>query len=334
MTTNLKDIARLAGVSIATVSMILNNKDQNISTSTRENVLRIARENNYIPNAMARSLIVGQTKIIGLIIPDISNPFFPELARGVEDKANVSGYNVIFCNTDDDLEKEEKCLEMLAEKMVDGIIFAHSAKRTGGLESYIRENIPMILIDRDIDIDNVKGKVLVDNLYGAYQGVKHLLEKGYHKIAFITGALTSNTATERLQGYKEALKECDIPIDERYIKTGHYKSEWGVEATELLLSEGINFDAIFCGNDLIALGVMKTLIGKGFKIPDDVGIVGFDDIWMANMVVPELTSVRQPNYEMGYKAAQMLIEVISGYGIPTEKREIVLKPELIIRKSS
>jgi len=189
MTTSLKDIARLADVSIATVSMILNNKDQNISASTRENVLRIAKESNYIPNAMARSLIIGQTKIIGLIIPDISNPFFPELARGVEDIANVSGYNVIFCNTDDDLGKEEKCFEMLAEKMVDGIIFAHSAKRTGGLESHIRENIPIILIDRDMDLDNVKGKVLVDNLHGSYQGVKHLLEKGYHRIAFITGAL-------------------------------------------------------------------------------------------------------------------------------------------------
>jgi len=331
---SLKDIARLADVSIATVSMILNNKDQNIGALTRENVLRIAKESNYIPNAMARSLIIGQTKIIGLIIPDISNPFFPELARGVEDKANLSGYNVIFCNTDDDLEKEEKCLEMLAEKMVDGIIFAHSAKRTGGLENYIRKNIPIILIDRDMDIDNVKGKVLVNNFDGAYHGVKHLLEKGYQRIAFIMGALTSNTATERLHGYKKALIEYAIQIDERYIKTGQYKSEWGVEATEQLLSEGINFDAIFCGNDLIALGVMKTLMGHGLKIPDDVAIVGFDDIWMANMVFPELTSIRQPNYEMGFKAAEMLIEVISNPGIRAEKREIVLETELIVRKSS
>jgi len=331
---SLKDIARLADVSIATVSMILNNKDQNISASTRENVLRIAKESNYIPNAMARSLIIGQTKIIGLIIPDISNPFFPELARGVEDKANLSGYNVIFCNTDDDLEKEEKCLEMLAEKMVDGIIFAHSAKRTGGLENYIRENIPIILIDRDMDINNVKGKVLVNNLHGAYHGVEHLLEKGYHNIAFITGDLTSNTATERLDGYKKALIEYGIPIDERYIKSGYYKSDWGVEATKQLIREGINFDAIFCGNDLIALGAMKTLMGHGLKIPDDVAIVGFDDIWMANMVLPELTSIRQPNYEMGFKAAEMLIEVISNPGIRTEKREIVLETELIVRKSS
>lgn len=330
----LKDIARLANVSIATVSMILNNKGQNISASTRENILRIARERNYIPNAMARSLIIGRTKIIGLIIPDISNPFFPELARGVEDKANVSGYNVIFCNIDDDLEKEEKCLEMLAEKMVDGIIYAHSAKRTGGLESYIRENVPIILIDRDMDVKNVKGKVLVDNLHGAYQGVKHLLEKGYRKIAFVTGALTSNTALGRLNGYKKALMEYDVQINERYIKAGHYKSEWGVEATKQFLLEGIDFDAVFCGNDLIALGVMKTLIDQGFRIPDDVGVVGFDDIWMAKMVVPELTSIKQPIYEMGCKAAEMLIDVISNPETEGVDREIILKPQLIVRRSS
>jgi len=139
---------------------------------------------------------------------------------------------------------------------------------------------------------------------------------------------------ERLHGYKKALIEYDIPIDERYIKSGHYKSEWGVEATKQLLLEGIDFDSIFCGNDLIALGAMKTLIGNSIKIPDDVGIMGFDDIWIANMVVPELTSIKQPNYEMGCKAAEMLIEVISKPGARSEKREIVLEPELIVRKST
>jgi len=334
MTMILKDIARLADVSIATVSMILNNKNQNISASTRENVLRIARESNYIPNAMARSLIIGKTKIIGLIVPEISNPFFPELARGVEDKANEAGYNVIFCNSDDDPIKEERYLEMLAEKMVDGIIFVHTANRSEGLEKYIRQDVPVILIDRDMDIDNVKGKVLVNNFHGAYMGVKHLLDKGYKKIAFITGSLKSNITFDRLQGYKKALSEHDIPIDEKYIMLGQYKSEWGIQATKQLLSEGIDFDSVFCGNDLIAIGVVKTLINNGLKIPDDVGIVGFDDIWMASMIMPELTTVKQPNYEMGYKASEMLIDIIANPETPSGKKMIFLETELIIRHST
>lgn len=331
---SLKDIARLAGVSIATVSMILNSKDQNISNSTRENVLRIARESNYIPNAMARSLIIGQTKIIGLIVPEISNPFFPELARGVEDKANEAGYNVILCNSEDNPAKEEKYLEMLAEKMVDGIIFVHTANRNGGLEKYIRQDVPVILIDRDMDIDNVKGKVLVNNYHGAYMGVKHLLEKGYKKIAFITGSLKSNITIDRLQGYKTALSEYGISIDEKYVMLGQYKSEWGIHATKQLLVEGINFDAIFCGNDLIAMGAIKTLISNGLKVPDDVGIVGFDDIWMASMIIPELTTVKQPNYEMGYKASEMLINIIDNPETPIQRKTVFLETELIIRHST
>ncbi len=334
MKLTIKDIARMADVSTATVSMILNNKDENISPTTRERVLRIVKESNYIPNTMARSLVTRKTKTIGLIIPDIANPFFPELARGAEDRASEAGYGIIFCNTDDDLEKEEKYINMLAEKMVDGIVFAHSAKRTGELASYDRGSIPIILIDRDMESENVKGKVLVNNLEGAYQGVKHLLERGYRKIAFITGALTSTTARDRLEGYKQALKEYGIAFDESYVKAGQYKSEWGIEAAEQLLREHIDFDAVFCGNDLIAISVIKTLKNSGFSIPKDIGVVGFDDIQMASMVEPELTTVKQPNYEMGYKAVDLLIEVLEKPDKQIEQKRIILSTELLIRKST
>lgn len=334
MKLTIKDIARMAEVSTATVSLILNNKDGNISASTREKVLRIVKESNYIPNTMARSLVTRKTKTIGLIIPDIANPFFPELARGAEDKASEAGYSIIFCDTDDDFEKEEKNIDMLAEKMVDGIVFAHSAKRTGGLASYDRGNIPIVLIDRDLESENVKGKVLVNNLEGAYHGVKHLLDNGRRKIAFITGALASNTARDRLAGYRKAIEEYNIVFDESYVKAGQYKSEWGIEAVRQLQKEEIQFDAAFCGNDLIAIGVMKTLKNSGYSIPADVSVVGFDDIQMASMVEPELTTVKQPNYEMGYKAVELLIEVLEKPDKKIEQKKIILSTELIVRKSS
>lgn len=334
MKLTIKDIARIAEVSTATVSMILNNKDGNISAVTREKVLRIVKENNYIPNTMARSLVTRKTKTIGLVIPDIANPFFPELARGAEDKASEAGYSIIYCNTDDDLEKEEKYINMLAEKMVDGIVFTHSAKRTSGLSPIDKGNIPVILIDRDLESSNVKGKVLVDNLEGAYKAVKHLIDNGYKKIAFITGALTSTTAKDRLAGYKKALKESGLKYDDSFVKAGQYKSEWGLIAANQLLEEGLDFDAIFCGNDLIAISVIKLLTSKGYNIPEDIGIVGFDDIYMASVVEPGLTTIKQPNYEMGYKAVELLIEALEKSEEAAAPKTIILGTELIVRNST
>lgn len=329
----IKDIAKMAGVSIATVSMILNNKDESISSSTRERVLKIIEENNYISNKMARSLVTRQTKTIGLVIPDITNPFFPELARGAEDKANEAGYNIIFCNTDDDLHKEEKYLNMLAEKMVDGIIFTQSANRSGEISGIDRIAIPFIVIDRNVESENIRGKVLVDNEAGAYQAVSYLLKEGYRKIILINGEPTAQTTLDRMAGYKRALQEHGIDFNEEYVWSGHFKSQWGEEAIKLILERKIPFDAVFCGNDLIAISAVKALKNAGFAIPDDVGVIGFDDIYMAQMVEPELTTVRQPNYEMGYKAVELLVEVLENPEQVVE-RNIILQTELIIRKST
>lgn len=323
----------MADVSTATVSMILNNKDDSISSATKERVLKIIKENNYIANKVARSLVTRRTKTIGLIIPDIANPFFPELARGAEDKANEANYNIIFCNTDDDLDKEEKYINMLAEKMVDGIIFTQSAKRTGDIVGIERTTIPIILIDRNVENENIKGKVLVNNEAGAYHAVKHLIEKGYRRIVLITGESTAGTSLERIVGYKKALQEYGLPFHEDDIWIGHFRSEWGEEAIKLILERRISFDAVFCGNDLIAISVIKTLKNVGFNIPGDVGVVGFDDIYMAKMIDPELTTVRQPNYEMGYKAVELLIGFLEKTDQDVESN-IILGTELIVRQST
>jgi len=334
MKITIKEIAKLAEVSTATVSKILNKKDKNISDSTRQRVLDIVKEQNYIPNTIARSLVTRQTKTIGLVIPDIANPFFPELARGAEDRASECGYNIIFCNTDDNLEKEEKYINMLQEKMIDGIIFTQSAKRTKGFEKLTIGSTPIVLIDRDMNLEGVVGKVLVDNFNGAHEGVSYLLEKGYRKIAFITGALTSNTSKNRLKGYKKALEDFGLSYNEDYVLAGEYRSEWGFKAIKKLFDNKIDFDAVFCGNDLIALSVIKALKIAGKSIPEDVGVLGFDDIYMSKFIEPELSTIRQPNYEMGYKAVEMLVNILEN---PTEeniKRELVLNTELIIREST
>lgn len=331
MKITIKDIARLSDVSIATVSKIINRKDQDISEATREKVLQVMEEHNYIPNTVARSLVTKKTKTIGLVIPDIRNPFFPELARGAEDKANEEGYNVIFCNTDDVLEKEERYIDMMIEKMVDGIIFTASSKRMLGLDHLKLSAIPIVVVDRDISFKGVKGRVVVDNRKGAYMAVKHLTDCGYRHIVFISGPLTNKPDIERWEGCKEALGELGVPEDKILIFEGNYKSGWGYEAVKLLLEKKIPFDGIFCGDDLIAIGAMKGLKEEGIKVPEQVGIVGFDDIYMAKLMEPELTTIRQPNYEMGYRAAEMLIRVLEGM---EGDQHVVLDTKLVIRKTT
>lgn len=332
----IKEIAKEAGVSTATVSMILNNKDNNISEATRNRVLEIVKRTNYIPNTMARSLVTKQTRTIGLILPDITNPFFPEIARGAEDRASQSRYSIIYCNTDDNLNREDTCIDILSEKMVDGIIFAHSADRgrVGGVK---RCRVPIVLIDRDYQFPNVIGRVLVDNKKASFTGVNYLIDQGYRKIAYIAGSINTMTARDRLEGYKVALKERNIPYKDEYVRIGEYRSQWGVEAVRALLDEKIDMDAIFCGNDLIAIGAIKELKNNGYKVPDDIGVMGFDDIYLSGIVEPALTTIKQPVYEMGYRAADLLINAIES---PEESENsvdedtIILETELIIREST
>ncbi|WP_053955480.1 LacI family DNA-binding transcriptional regulator [Inediibacterium massiliense] len=332
MKITIKDIARLAQVSTATVSKVINNKDEHISDPTRKKILNIMNEYNYIPNTAARSLVTKKTNTIGLIIPDIRNPFFPELARGVEDQANESGYNVILCNTDDDEEKEEKCVSMLIEKMVDGIIFTASSKRTGEFRRFKNNKIPIILVDRDLDLKHIKGKITVDNRNGAYEGVKHLITCGYEEILFLSGPYTSYTSVERLEGYKKALKEYSIPYKGENIIEGTYQRGWGYEIIKKLLGEKRKFDGLFCGNDLIAIEAIKALQEEGIKVPYEVGVVGFDDIYMSSLIDPSLTTIKQPIYEMGYKAVQMLINTLQGH--INNPQNILLETQLIIRNST
>jgi len=326
----IRDIAEKANVSIATVSRVINNKSEGVGEETRKRILKLVKELGYQPNALARGLVTKKTKTVGLIIPDITNPFFADIARGVEDQANLFGYNVFLCNTDDDLDKENKYINALKEKYVDGIIFTSSSiPNQNHIVELIKTGIPTILMDRQIDDKHVVG-IFIDNLLGGYIATKHLLELGYSRIACITGPLFLKSAVERLQGYEKALNEYGMEVDNEIVAEGTYKMESGYETAKELLAKGVR--TFFVCNDIMALGVCKAVKESGYNIPEDVSVVGFDDIQISHVIEPPLTTVRQPSYDMGKEAIKMLVKLIEGKKI--RKKIVKFKPELVIRQST
>jgi len=325
----IKDIARYAGVSTATVSKIINKKDSSISEDTRAKVLGVVKEYGYVPNRVASSMVTKKTKTLGLVIPNIANPFFPEIARGAEDKANQEGYNLILCNTDDKVEKEDSYISMLKEKMVDGIIFTASSGRLTISESLKKINVPVITVDRDIEGLKTMGKITVDNVSGAYAAVKYMLSRGYKKIIHICGPLTSTPTKMRILGFEKAMVEAGYNKEDLLVIDGEYLSYSGEEAIIKVINSNYEFDGVFCGNDLIALGAIKALKKNNYIIPNNIGVVGYDDIYMSRMIDPELSTVNQPTYDMGYKAAELLIKMLLDEDI--ENNEVILDTKLIVR---
>lgn len=303
----IKRIAELANVSTATVSKVLSGKDQYISEPTRQRILEIVDEEGYIPNGIAKSLKMKRTKTIGIIMPDVMNLFFSELARGAEDEAEKKGYSVILCNTDNKESKEEKYLNILQEKMVDGIIMTSAERSINKSINKIR--IPMVLVDRDIDTDKKVGRITVDNKKGIYDGVKFLIKKGCTNIGFISGTKENMLSSQRLMGYESALNEHSMDLVEDNIYLESYSIESGYKGTLALLEKG-NIDGISCGNDLIAIGAIRALKEMELRVPEDVKVMGFDDISISKFMDPPLTTIKQPIYEIGRESVKMLINII------------------------
>lgn len=331
MGVTIKDIASLAGVSKTTVSKVINNKDDSISAATKDKILQIMKEQNYVPNKLAQGLVTKRTKTIGLLIPDIRNPFFTDISRGAEDYARKEGYNIIFSNTDEDYEKEVQCVSMLCEKMVDGIIFAPSSNTSEEENRYSDLKIPIVLVDKHIDIQNAKGVVKVDNKNGTYESTKHLIKQGHKEILYLSGPLKNDIAKERLNGYIRALEKNGEVFKKENVIEGQYKYEWSYEYIKSL--DKINFSAICCANDLIAIGAIQALRERNLKIPQDISIVGFDDIQTAKLIDPSLTTIRQPAYEMGQKASEILINSLNNKNTDSTG-VITFKPTLIVRNST
>lgn len=327
MKVTLKDIAEKVGVSKATVSMVLNNKNINVSEATRNKILKVVKELNYIPNSAARSLSTNKSQIIGIILPDIENPFFSEVARAIEDVANQYNYNVILCNTDNERHKEEQYIKLLISKLVDGIIFLTGIESSKDIKMLRDNNVSFVLVDRYVENSNQVNGVYCLNEEGVQLGIDYLLNNGKKKIAFITGPMDLNISKQRLNGYKKAMRIKKI-YDENLIFEGDFTIDGGIAVTKKIIASNMKLDAIFYGNDAMALGGMKVLLRAGYNIPHDISIMGFDNIKISNFIEPALTTVSQPIYNMGKQACELLIESINNKGT---NKQIYFHPKLIIR---
>ncbi len=332
--TTIKDIARMAEVSHTTVSRALNNKSR-IKNETKERILSIARELNYLPNFVARSLVMKQTKTLGLVITTIANPFYTELSQGIETTAISLGYNIILCSTNYDLSVEKQYVDMLRSKGVDGIIFTSAHMGDPNIIGLAEEGFPLVLVNRRTYHPMVREKIDyigVDNILGGYLAVEHLIKLGHERIGVIGGSSESSVGFERLEGGKKALTTYGREIIGDYFLEGDFLKGSGYRGGKEFLKMSRPPTAIFATNDYMALGTYQAIVEEGMKVPEDLALIGFNDIEFTSMKGIELTTIGQKKYEMGALAVKTLVERIEGRKVGPSK-EIVLEPELIIRKT-
>jgi LacI family transcriptional regulator len=325
------DVARRAGVGSITVSRVINNSGYT-SAETRERVENAIAELGYVPNTLARSLRSRRTHTLALLLTDITNPFFTTLARGVEDTANQSGYTVIFCNTDESRDKEEKYLNVLLQKQVDGFLLVPTQSQPDAVLKIQKHSTPVVVLDRhiqDIEVDTVR----CDSVEGAALLTRHLVSLGHRQIAMLSGAVGVSTMDDRVAGYCQALEEAKIPIKEQYIFRGDFQPESGYEMTRQAISLPSRPTAIVAANNFITIGAMKALQEMELEVPEDIALAGFDDLPQSMVTFPYFTVVSQPAYEMGRIATELLLERLN----KTENKdpqEIILPIQLIIRQSA
>jgi LacI family transcriptional regulator len=330
----ISDVAREAGVSMMTVSRVLNNK-AGVGQETRQTILDIIKKLGYRPSSVARGLATQRTGTIGLVMPDVSNPFFPGIALGVEKVAFAEGYSVLLCNTGEDSQREMDVLELLAEKWVDGLVLCSSRLDEEKLTAILPLYPAAVLINRQLinpEDPLAVGSVLIADKTGGQMATRHLLSRGHKKIGYIAGPGKSQSNQGRLEGYKSALAEAGLPAVSEYVHSCSPTVEGGFQAGCNFLVAHPEVTALFCYNDLIAVGVLQACTKLGRKVPTDLSVVGFDDIILAPLVTPSLTTCRVVSEELGELAARLLLDRIGGCSVDCEKK--ILQPELIIRASA
>jgi len=326
----LKDIGKEVGVSATTVSRALNNKPD-ISYETKQKIKEAAERLGYSPNALARSLKAKKTGSIGVLIADIADPFFAPIVKGIENTAREMGYNIILCDTSEEYEQEKLAVQMMLEKRVDGLLITPSQTEYGDILGLKRKKIPFVLLARHFDLVE-SDYVIPDEIKGAFSATDHLIKKSHKKILFINGPNYISSARERLVGYKRALQEHAILFDESLVKEGALKMEDGYRIMKEMLSTTTEFTAIFAYCDFVALGIIQALKEKKFKIPEDVAIMGYDDVIFARFLEVPLTTVHIPKYELGKEAMKLLKKKIEGK--IQEPQSVILETKLLIRKSA
>ncbi|MBZ9780860.1 LacI family transcriptional regulator [Pseudomonas sp. REP124] len=325
----IKDVAALAGISYTTVSHVVN-KTRPVSEEVRIKVEAAIKTLDYVPSAVARSLKAKTTATIGLLVPNSLNPYFAELARGIEDYCERNGYCVILCNSDDDPDKQRSYLRVLLEKRIDGLIVASAGGDSGLAEGLAGVRTPMVIVDRGlegVDADLVR----IDHEYGAYLATRHLLELGHRDIATISGPAATSVAQMRLAGFCRALKDAGLKVPAERMVESDFTSTGGYNAAATLL-EGKPPSAIFAANDMIGIGVLRAAAERNIRVPTELSVIGFDDIQMSRYVYPALTTVGQSILQLGEMAAGVLLRRIATPALATEQR--IVTPSIVMREST
>ena len=329
MAANISDVARKANVSTATVSHVLNNT-RVVKEETRNKVLKAIEELNYSPNILAKSLKENKSNVVGLLIPDISNYFFTEIAKSVEKTLQEKGFNLILCNTNEDPELEEAQIRHLQSMMVSGLIIASSDKERDYRQYFHDSAYPLVFIDRQVT-KKQGDSVMVDSYSSVVNAINLLVEKGHRKIGFIGGDPNLSTTSERLKGYKDSLLANNIPYDENIVGLAESKVENGYDICRNILAKGKKITALFIATSMMSIGAVQYLVESKVSIPDEIALIAYDDYVWALIANPPLTTIKQPTKEIGEKAANLLVERIKKKDKAFS--EEILNAEIIIRSS-
>lgn len=331
MAASIKDVAKEAGVSIATVSRVLNDIDV-VNEETKKKVKDAIQKLGYRPNIVARSLKTQRTKTIGILIPDISSQFYPEIVRGAEDVANIYDYNVILCNSDLDVEKEKEYLRVLKEKMVDGVLYMSSSLKAEVTDVIKELGIKTVLVESS-DKEKFFPSVTIDNVKAGYESADYIIKKGNKEIAFVgVNPDAGNAWADRYTGFKKAMEDNGLEINDDLLFFGDLRTETGIKGISSILKKASSIDAVVCASDEIAMGVINTLREHQLSVPQDVDVIGFNNIYAASVYYPNLTTVAQPMYDMGSIAMRMLIKLINQKTL--DQGHFVLDYEIIERDST
>lgn len=327
------DVAREAGVSLMTVSRVINDKED-VSADTRERVLKIIAQLDYRPSAIARSLATQETRTIGLVIPDVTNPFFADITRGVEHLAYAQGYHVFLCNSEEDPRRELAVIHSLEEKRVDGLILCSSRIEDKTLIDLLARLPVVVLINRTLDLDgeDTFRSVILDDAHGGRLATEHLIRSGHRRIGFLAGPPSSFSGQGRTQGYHAAMNAAGLTPNPDWIIHCQPTVEGGFDAGQSLLVRCPELTAVFCFNDLVAVGALHACAELNRAVPDNIAIVGHDDIPLAGLVSPSLTTCRVPRHQLGSLAVEALIERLKD--CPTGCQPIILESELVLRESA
>ena len=328
----IKDIAKICGVSITTVSRVVNGRKEGVGAKTRQRVLDAIQTSGYQPNPIARSMITKKTNTVALVIPDICNPFFAELVRGVGDACAEAGYHLFLSNTDGSVEEERDQVQFLREHLVDGIIITTQNTREDNalIEGFLAEGYPFVVVERYMDHLTVPLQVTIDNQGGISKLVTYLVERGHRKIAYICGAKDAINANQRFEGYKAGLAKHGIAFDPRLCSPGDYKMQSGYDGAKRLMQQGHSFTAIIAANDLMAIGACNAIADAGLLVPEDISVAGFDNLPLTGMIHPRITTAGVSINRLGRTAADLLCQRLAG---DKKERHIFMECDIVVRNS-